>query len=434
MAAIITIEILLILLLVLANGVFAMSEIALVSARRARLQRMANGGNRKAAAALRLAENPDRFLSTVQIGITLIGVFAGAFGGATLAEQIEERLKAYPQFAPYSEAIGVMIVVVCITYLSLILGELVPKRLALHSPERIAAAVATPMTWLSRVAAPVVAFLSASTRAVFALLPIRDSAEPAVTEEEVKLLLHQATQAGTIERHEREIVERVFRLGDRRVTAVMTPRIDVVWLDVNRPVAELRTAAAAAGHTRFPVADGSADNPIGIIHVRDLFSPTSDRDLRSALQPPLVVPKTTPAFELLERFRESRNHVALVADEYGGVIGLVTPADILEALVGELPHMGDESEPAVFQRADGSWSFDAALDLEEAKSVLDIPSRLEGQKEHEFQTIAGYVIQRLGRIPKLGETVDAGGYRFEILDMDGRRVDRILATRIEPGI
>jgi putative hemolysin len=288
------------------------------------------------------------------------------------------------------------------------------------------------MNVLSRIAAPAVALLSASTRAVFALLPLRDSKEPAVTEEELKLVLRQAMQAGAIERHEREIVERVFRLGDRRVTAVMTPRVDLVWLDVNRPLPELRAAASATGHTRFPVADGAADRIIGIIHVRDLLSPAAEADLRSILQPPLLAPRNTPAFELLEQFRETRNHVALVADDHGGVIGLVTPTDILEALVGDLPEKGDLSEPAVLQRADGTWSFDASVDLEEAKSVLDIPTRLEGQKEQEFQTIAGYVIQRLGHIPKLGETVDAGGYRFEILDMDGRRVDRILATRVEP--
>ena len=431
MATAITLEIILIVLLVLANGVFAMSEIAVVSARRARLQKMAHAGSRKAAAALRLAENPERFLSTVQMGITLIGVFAGAYGGATLAEQIEERLSSVPRLAPYGEAIGVMIVVVGITYLSLILGELVPKRLALHSPERIAAAVAGPMNALSRVAAPVVSFLSASTRAVFALLPIEKSTEPAVTEEEIRLILRQATQAGAIDPHEQQIVERVFRLGDRRVTAVMTPRVDFVWLDINRPLAELRAAASSAGHTRFPVADGGADHTLGIIHIRDLLAPAAEADLRSLLHPPLLVPKSTAAFALLEQFRESRNHVALVADEFGGVIGLVTPTDILEALVGELPEDGERSEPTVIQRSDGSWSFDSAVDLEEAKSILDIPTRLEGQKEQEFQTIAGYIVQRLGHIPRLGETVEAGGYRFEILDMDGWRVDRILATRVE---
>jgi putative hemolysin len=324
-----------------------------------------------------------------------------------------------------------MAVVLFITYLSLIFGELVPKRLALQSPERIASALAPVMNVLSRIAAPLVSILSASTRAVFAVLPLRESTEPAVTEEEFKLLLRQATQAGTIERRERDIVERVFRLGDRRVTAVMTPRVDVVWLDLNRPLDEIRAIASEAGHTRFPVAEGKVDNIIGIVHARDLWGANATSDLQAHLHPPLIVPKNTPAFELLEQFRETRNHVALVADEFGGVVGFVTPADILQALVGELPETGDDSGPAVLQRSDGTWSFDASVDLEEAKSVLDVHTRLEGQKEQEFQTIAGYVIQRLGHIPKLGETVDAGGYRFEILDMDGRRVDRILATRVE---
>lgn len=423
-----SLEIGLIVLLVLANGIFAMSEIAVVSARKARLGRMAQAGSRRAALALRLAENPDRFLSTIQIGITAIGIFAGAYGGATIARQLDDYLEHFPRLAPYSEALSVAIVVVLITYLSLVLGELVPKRIALNSPERIAAIVAGPMHLLSRLGAPAVSILSLSTRVVLTLLRARPSSEPSVTEEELRLMLRQATEAGTIPPHEQEIVERVFKLGDRRVNAMMTPRVDIEWLDVSRPIAELRETARSSAHSRLPVCDGDIDKVIGIVSAKDLWADVrSESDVRDILQPPLFVPDNTPAFGLLEQFRASRNHVAFAVNEFGGVVGFVTPTDILEALVGDLPEPHDTFVPSMFRRDDGSWSIDAAVDVEEVRTALDI-ALLKGQKQSAYQTIAGYVIDRLGHIPKIGESVEAGGFRFEIIDMDGLRIDRILAT------
>jgi putative hemolysin len=420
-------EIGLIVLLVIANGIFSMSEIAVVSSRKARLDRMAQT-SRRSALALRLAENPDRFLSTIQIGITAIGIFAGAYGGATIARQLEVYINEFPRLAPYSGAIGVAVVVAGITYLSLVLGELVPKRIALNSPERIATIVAAPMHFLSRLGAPAVSLLSVSTRAVLTLLRAKPSVEPSVTEEELRLMLRQAAQSGTIPAREREIVERVFRLGDRRVNAMMTPRVDIEWLDIGKPVEELREIARSSSHSRLPVCEGEVEKVVGILAVRDLWAdPRASQDVRQILQPPLFVPENTPAFDLLEQFRRSRNHAAVAVNEFGGVVGFVTPTDILEALVGDLPDPQDSYVPCFVQRDDGSWSIDAAADVEEVRSILDI-GVLKGQKQHAYQTIAGYVIDRLGHIPQIGESIEAGGYRFEIIDMDGMRVDRLVAT------
>jgi len=421
----------LILVLVLANGLFAMSEIAVVSSRRARLEALARRGGRGARAAMRLSANPDRFLSTIQIGITAIGIFAGAFGGATIAKQIDDHLEAYPLLAPYSEALGVGVVVIAITYLTLVLGELVPKRLALNAPERVASMVAPFMERLSRVGAPAVAVLSGSTRAVLFLLRVRKSSEPSVTEEELRLMLRQGSEAGAIEREEQIIVERVFRLSDRSVRAVMTPRIEVNWLDLTQPIESLREKAAALPHSRFPVARERIDRIEGIVTAREVITSPDLSSLISAIQEPLFIPRNTSVYRLLETFRETRNHVAIVLDEYGGMDGIVTPTDILEGLVGELPEIGDAEEPLIFRRQDGSWSVDAALDLDELRIAVGIDI-FEGQKQGVFQTVAGYVTERLAKAPALGDAIVASGLRFEILDMDGRRVDRLLVSPERP--
>lgn len=425
-------ELILILVLVLANGVFAMSEIALLTSRKARLEQMARRSKR-AAMALRLVANPDRLLSTVQVGITLIGVFAGAFGGATLAEQIDARLETIPGFAPYSEVIGVAIVVLGITYLSLVLGELVPKRVALNAPEQIATAVAPVMRVISKIAAPAVWILTMSTRAMLRLLRVEESEEPPVTEEELKAMLRLGTKAGTITSEEREIVERVFRLGERPITAVMTPRVDLEWLDTRQSLDELRAQVTASNHNWFPVATERVDAIQGVLRGKDLWSSrvTSSADLIEIIRTPLFVPKSATAFVVLQRFREARIHIAVVADEFGGVEGIVTPSDVLEGLVGELPEAGDIDEPMIVQRHDGSWSIDATTDLDEVKLILGIDF-LSGQKSS-YQTIAGYVVEQLGHQPKIGELFSAGSLRFEVLDTDGRRIDRVLVTMDPPA-
>ena len=431
MAQQIVLEVVLIVILVLMNGLFAASEIALVSSRRSRLEHLARTGDRRAAVALRLAGNPDRFLSTAQIGITLIGVFAGAFGGATIAEQIAVQLEALPGVGPYSEAIGVGAVVLLITYLSLILGELVPKRLALNAPETIASAVAPAMQALSRVAAPVVSLLGASTRAVLWVLRIEPSAERPVTEEELKSLLRIGTKTGEIRVEEREIVERTFRLGDRTVGSVMTPRVDVEWLDLRRPLDDLRRQVSASSHDWFPVAVERVDAIEGVIRAKDLWidGMRDASDVVRHARQPLFVPVKTTGLAVLQRFRETRNHLAVVMDEFGGVEGIVTPTDLLEALVGELPETGDLDEPLIVRIDDRSWSMDAMTDLEEVKIVLGIDV-LEGQKDRAYQTLGGYLSGRFGYQPRIGESVTAAGHRFEVVDTDGRRIDRVAVRRL----
>jgi putative hemolysin len=423
----IALELLVILALVIANGVFAMSEIALVTARRARLQQKARRSKR-AASALRLIANPDRLLSTVQVGITLIGVFAGAFGGATLAAQIDLRLEQIPGLAPYSEVLGVGIVVLGITYLSLVFGELVPKKIALNAPERIASIVAPLMNFTARLAAPAVWLLTKSTRGVIRILRIKESVEPPVTEEELKMMLRVGTQAGIIARVEREIVERVFRLGDRPVTAVMTPRVDMEWLDSRRPLEELRAQVQDSHHDWFPVAAERVDAVTGIVRGKHLWSDEirTSADLSRIMRQPVIVAETVGTFTLLQRFRDEGVHIAFVADEFGGIEGLVTPTDLLEGLVGELPEKDDLEEPMIVRRADGSWSVDATTDLDEVKLVAGIDF-IPGQKIS-YQTIGGYVVEHLSGKPKIGDVFDSGPLRFEVLDTDGRRVDRILVT------
>lgn len=426
----ILLETLIIVAMIVANGVFAMSEIAVVSARKARLLHRAKSGNKRAEAALRLAEHPERFLSTIQIGITTIGVLAGAFGGATLARELAAVLGAYPLLSEWSATIAVGIVVVAISFLSIVLGELVPKRIALGAPETIASAVAPPMEALSRLASPLVTLLSWSGSVLLTILRIKPAVEMPITEDELRLLLHQGAKAGTIEAGERQIVERVFVLGGRPVRSVMTPRTDIEWLDLQRPLAELRTIVQASTHGLFPISGGTIEKIVGIVGAKDLWanSVTDGESLRQLARTPLYVPEKLPVLRVLEMFRETRNHVAIVVDEYGAVEGLVTPRDLFEALVGELPTGDRETEPEVVQRDDGSYSIDAGLDIEEAKLLLGIET-LEGEKDS-YQTIAGYVIERLRRLPKIGESVESNGWRFEIIDMDGRRVDRIIVSRI----
>lgn len=419
-------EILFIILLVIANGVFAMAEMAIVSARKARLQQLANEGNLKARAALELANSPNRFLSTIQIGITLIGILAGAFGGATIAVELEMRLSSIPLFSPYSEAIALAAVVLGITYLSLVIGELVPKRLALHNTERIACAVANPMRVLSGIALPAVHLLSASTDMVLRMLGIKPSAEPPVTEDEIKILIEQGIAAGIFEEAERDMVEHVFHLSDQRVSALMTPRTEIVWLDIEDSSEEIRRKIADSGHSRYPLCQGSLDNILGIVQVKDILGRNllgKPADLKAALRRPLFVPENTHALKVLELFKQSGIHISLVVDEYDSIQGLITLNDILEEVVGDVPTMEELAEPQAVQREDGSWLLDGMLPVDEFKEIFNI-RRLHG--EESYQTLAGFVLMQMGRIPSVGNHFEWGGLRFEVVDMDRNRVDKVL--------
>lgn len=426
-------EILLILLLALFNGVLAMSEIALVSARKVRLRQRAENGDRGARVALELAASPGRFLSTVQIGITLVGILAGAFGGATLAEKLGERIARVPLLTPYSEAIGLGIVVVGITYISLVFGELVPKQIGLNSPEKIATFLARPLRLLSKVSAPAVFVLDGSTRLILRLLGTRPSDEPPVTEEELKHLLRQGTRAGVFEEGEQDIVARVLRLGARRVGELVTPRRAVVALDVDAPAEVNQAKIAESGHFFFPVFEGVPDRVLGLISVKDLWAgglAGEPPDLRALLTEPLYLPEGMSALRALERLRETGSHLALVLDEYGGIEGLVTLYDVLQAIVGEMPS-SVRNEPMAVQREDGSWLLDGLIPISDMEEILDIAAADAGDLE-EFQTLGGFVMGRIGRIPESGDHFEWRGLRFEVVDMDDRRVDKVLVMPVTP--
>lgn len=423
-------ELFLILLLILANGVFSGSEIALVSSRKVRLEQRLRQGQRGARQALRLANNPNEFLSTVQIGITLIGILTGALGGATLAQQLELVLNAIPSLQPYSQALSLALVVSLITYLSLVLGELGPKRIALNAPEPIACAVAEPMSRLSRVVSPLVHLLSLSTEGLIRMMGIRTGTEPAVTEEEIRVLLEQGTQAGMFEASEQDMVARIFRLGDRPIKAFMTPRTEIEWLDVEAAPEENRQIILASSHSRFPVCQDSIDNCLGFVRLRsllDLYLAGHGVDLRPLLQSPLYVAEGTRALKVLEMFKETGTHLALVIDEYGGLEGLVTLNDLVEAIVGDLPVVDEQEEPLIVQREDGSWLIDGSLSTDELKDLVG-QDALPEEETGSYHTLAGFVITRLGRIPTAGDAFEWRGWRFEVMDMDGNRVDKLLVS------
>lgn len=427
----ISIEILIILALILLNGGLALSEIAVISARRARLQSRANDGDPGAQAALALSERPTDFLSTVQVGITLVGVLAGAFGGATIAEQLAKWFAQTPWLVPYAEALSVIIVVIVITYLSLIFGELVPKRLALNNPEKLAALVARPMQSLARWTRPVVQLLTLSTEGVLKLLRAKPTEEPPVTEDEIKLMIAQGTQAGIFIEAEQEMVERVFRLADWRVGTLITPRTEILWVDLDDPLEENLAKIRQTMHTRIPASRGNLDNVLGILRAKDIMDAClagEPVDLEAVMVEPLLVPESMPALLVMEKFKETRMHMALVIDEYGGLQGLVTVNDILEAIVGEIPQRGETDVRQIIEREDGSWLVDGMLSVDEFKDYFDFDT-LPDEDAADFQTVGGFMMTALGRVPVVTDKFHWMGYHFEVMDMDGMRVDKILVKR-----
>jgi putative hemolysin len=419
-------SIVIVLVLVVLNGFFAMSELATVSARRSRLETMAKAGSSGAARALKLAEDPTGFLSTVQIGITLIGIFAGAYSGATLSEPLAEALRRIPALAPVAGTLAFALVVVATTYVSLIIGELVPKRLALRNAEGIAAFVSGPMTFLAAVGKPIVWFLRVSTEAVLGLLRLRGEAPSSVTEEEVKAMIAEGTDAGVFHEAERELLEGVIRFADRPLRSIMVPRHAMVWIDVNDPLDEALTEILDSGHSRFPLCDGSIDKVIGFLHVKDILEMqrSGGSDLRPLAREPLYVSESIPALRMIELFRASGIHMAMVVDEYGSLEGLVMPTDILTGIAGDLPDLGEEA-PGAVQRDDGSWLLDGSLPVDTAARVLDA----EDMQPEDYSTLAGMIIEELGHIPTPGETDTLHGWCFEVVDLDGRRIDKVLARR-----
>lgn len=425
-------EISIILLLIIINGVFVLSEIALVSSRKARLQQRASEGDEGARKALELVSSPNRFLSTSQIGITFVSILAGAFGGATIAGEVEARLREIPQLTPYSHFAGIVIVVIGISYFSLVVGELVPKRLGMSRPEKVASIIASPMNTASRLLSPVVRVLSISTDLVLKVAGVKPVEESPVTEEEIKILIDEGTRAGVFEEVEQDIVERVFRLSDRRASSLMIPRADVTWLDIDDAPEEIRRKVDQSDYPLFPVGRGSLDDILGVVRPRDMLSCSlkdQQVDLKSSLIPPQFIPESMAALKILELFKQSGVHVALVVDEYGGVQGLVTLKDILEAIVGDIPYIGRPTEPQVVKRDDGSWLVDGMLSTDEFKELFQV-KRLPGEETGYYQTIGGFVMMHLGRIPSTGDRFVWDDLRFEVVDMDENRIDKMI---IKPG-
>lgn len=427
-------EIIIILILIFANGIFAMTEMSVVSSRKTRLESMAANGSKGARAAMKLAEEPTPLLSAVQIGITLIGILTGAFGGAKLSGHLAAILNTIPFLRSYSDAVSLAVVVGIMTYLSLIIGELVPKKLALNNPEPIAAAVARPMSAFVRLNRPLVHLLSISTTAVMKLLHAKPPAEPPVTEEEVRVLIGQGTQHGVFEKAEYEMLEKIFILGDMRVGALMTPRTQIKWLDLEDNDQYNLRIIRTGNHLFFPVARGSLDDIVGVIYSNEILAnylPGRPLCLEGATRQPLYIPKNTPALKVLEKFRETGVHVALVVDEYGGISGLVSLYDIAEHIVGDMPYLGEEEDPDIVARDDGSWLVDGMLSSEELKELLDV-DHFPGEERGYFQTLGGFIVSYLGRIPNAAENFDWHDYHFEIVDMDKARVDKVLITRRLP--
>ncbi|MBD1904419.1 hemolysin family protein [Funiculus sociatus GB2-A5] len=427
-----TTEILIIFLLTILNGIFVMSELAIVSARKIRLQQLADRGDIKARAALELANAPNQFLAIVQVGITLIVILSGAFGEGTIAKRLVPALGLIPWLAPYKEAIASAVAILIITYLTLIIGELVPKRLALNYPERIASAVAIPMRMLAAIASPIVYVLSASTDMVVRMLGIKPSTEPLVTERDITDLIEQGTEAGTFEEAEQDMVERVFGLGDKPVSALMTPRPDITWLDLEDSPDENQQKIINSTYSRFPVCQDSLDHVLGVIPVSDLLARSlsgQPLDLTVSLQQPVFVPESMGGLKVLELFKQTGTHMALVVDEYGVTQGLLTLNDIFVEIVGDVPSADEAEDPPIVQREDGSWLVDGMLPVQELFELLDI-EELPGEQKGNYHTMGGFVMTHLGKIPTAADHFELDRFRFEVMDMDGNRVDKVLVMPI----
>jgi putative hemolysin len=426
----ITLELAAVLALICINGFFAMAEMALVASRKARLTALAAAGSNRAKLCLRLLEHPEAFLSTVQIGITLAGVLASAYGGATLAAALAAALEGRPALAPYAHALSLTAVVIPIAVATLILGELVPKRLGLARPEPLAMAAAPFMQALLVASRPAVWFLGVTTRIFLRLFGLGGGLEPTVTEEDIRGLLHEGARHGVLEHAERDIMERLLRVADRPLGVIMTHRSRLDWLDADAPEGENLEIMLGSSHTRFPVCRNDFAEVLGVVRARDVLAGRirdGRLDLAAHAAPPVFLPETMRGLDLLARFRQTpRLHMALVVDEYGDVVGVVTAADVFEDMVGDLPGLSGYDEPAMVRRADGSLLIDAATPMDEVAATLHLPR--PWPEEFAGGTLAGFVLERLGRIPKLGETFTAHDVGFEVVDMDGRRIDRVLVT------
>ncbi len=423
-------QVLIILVLILFNGVFALSEIALVAARKNRLKQQADDGDNSAKKVLTLQETPNNFLATVQIGITTIGILSGALGSATLSNSLGLLFSKWGVNPSLAQQLSLIVVVVIITYFSLILGELVPKRIAMNNPEKLAQLVSGPMTILSKISAPLVKFLSWSTNVGLKILGVEESDSPEISEDEVRSMLLAGKELGVFEQSEHEMVEGVFRLGDRRLDMVVTPRTELDWLDLQDPLEIWDQVIFTTHYNKLPVVDGDLDHVVGVVSTRDLLVrrlQKRDFQLRDFIQPTIFLPESMPALDALNAIKKSSSKMAMVIDEYGGLLGIVTLYDMIEAVIGDISNADGEDLSAIV-RSDGSWLVDGLMPIDELKNLLSVDD-LSGEKEFGFQTLGGYIMAQMGDIPQTGAVVEVDGVRFEVVDMDGRRVDRVLIYR-----
>lgn len=417
-------EVFIILGLIILNGVFAMAEIAVVSARKTRLEVQANKGDDKAKKALSLANHPDTFLSTVQIGITLMSILTGIFSGDNIKNTLVSFLKEFEWLTPYQNSTATVIVVFCITYLSLV-SELTAKRIGLSRPEAIAKWVSTPMQLISKIAYPFVWLLSKSTQVISGLFKIRPN-DSTVTEEEIKAIINEGTETGAIEEKEQEIIERVFHLGDRNITSLMTHRSDIVWMDVNCKVVDIKQKMREVVHTTYPLCEGVIDNIKGIVSIKDIMLANDNSSLKDLMHPGLFVPENNSVYQVLERFKQVQATSCFIVDEYGSVEGMMTLNDILEAIVGDIgPTDADDYE--IVEREDGTYLIDGQIPFYDFLSKFE-KTEYMNEGEHDFNTLAGFILHQLRTIPNTGETLEWNGFHFEIIDMDGNRIDKVMVT------
>ena len=426
-----TAELVLIFVLILFNSIFVMSEMAIISARKIRLQQLANQGDRRAAIALDLALTPHRFLPTVQVGITLMAILSGARGESAISRLLAPLFEQLPP--QYGQPIASVLAIAIVTYLTLVIGELVPKQVALNSPEKIASFMARPIDMLARISTPLIFALSGSTNFVVKLLGIKPSLEPEVTEEEIKVMIEQGTETGMFEESEQDMVQGVLSLGDLKIGALMTPRPDITWIDINDRIAITRQKIIDSDYSRLPVCEGELDRVLGVIHVADLLSQTlkgEEINLTQSLRQPLFIPEITRGLKVLEQFKKFGTHIAMVVDEYGVIQGLVTMHDLFEEIVGDITDFNEApEEPQIIQRDDGSWLLDGMLSIEELLEQFDIPENAIDRGN--YHTLGGFAIMQLGKIPISGEHFQWRNLKFEIIDMDGKRVDKVLVKLAE---
>jgi putative hemolysin len=430
------VDILIILGLILLNGVFAMSELAVVSSKRIRLEKLSENGSRGAKAALKLADSPSRFLSTVQVGITLIGIFNGAFGEASLVAKLSPQIASAPLLADYAEEIALGIVVIGITFASIVLGELVPKRIAMLYPEAVATTIAAPMQWLSRIMGPFVKLLTVATEFLMRLLGLHKAKQDSVTEEDIAGMIKEGTEAGVFERTEHDIVTRALRLDDQRIHSLMTPRTDIEYIDLNDTIEQNLAKIADSPYSRFPVCRGELSEMVGIVHSGDLFEQSirsnsfSNVDIAAVTKPALFVPESLSAMQLLESLKKHRSELALIVDEYGEIEGIVTLSDVMSELVGDVSVIDEGQEADAAQRDDGSWLMDGGISLNRFRELFNTDIRFPEEESGSYHTLAGFVLTQLGHIPTASENFEWNNYRFEVMDMDRNRIDRLLVQKL----